>query len=505
MPARSSYRTGFFILAVLAGIPSLYAWLQDPLVITRHEFDFSLGWLADLNGLTPLPWILGGYLVHILLLSGLGWFFYKIILAESNRDAPFTRRDWLWMAALVTPFLWHLPWLSPDVFCYLGIGWIQSAHGMNPYTQMNSQAPDFPFHPIYQNIFPLWNHVITPYGPLYLPFISWVTEWADGSERMCLIILKFFHLGIHLLTAWLAARIAPLLGMFQRATFLFFFLNPALLHCYVGRMHNDAILIPCLLAGLLFLLKEKAWWAVFFFALGAGFKYVPILMIPCFLAYAMKGDWRPANILRMAGLALFFALLCLAQHLLFENGPAIFWQMLTSKDQLQINVVHFLVGGIIDATGLMPQSVFNALSQVVFFSIYAWMGFSLLRKGRSLLPQDVLITLILMFFWYFTLTSARIHEWYAGWFLVCFFAINRLDYFRVGLVSCLGLQVLAILTGLRSIPVNLTGWFLISLLIAACLRYLYRPGASGDLRPSPLFQPHADGSALSPIGQAHTS
>jgi len=207
----------------------------------------------------------------------------------------------------------------------------------------------------------------------------------------------------------------------------------------------------------------------------------------------------------MAGLVLFFALLCLAQHLLFENGPAIFWQMLTSKDQLQINLVHLFVGGMIDALGLMPRSVFNALSQVVFFSIYAWMGFTLLRKGRSILPQDVLITLVLMFFWYFTLTSARIHEWYAGWFLVCFFAINRLDYFRVGLVSCLGLQSLAILTGLRSVPINLTGWFLIFLLIAACLRYLYRPGASGDLRPSPLFQPHAEGTALSPTGQTHPS
>lgn len=491
MAATTSYRNAYALLAVLAGIPSFFAWFREPFVITRHEFDFSLGWLASGTGLTPLVWVKVGYLVHLLLLSGLGWMFYRIIMAETRENTPLTPREYLRWAVMAVPFLGYLPWLSPDVFCYLGIGWIQSAHGMDPYTQMNFQAPDFPGHPIYGNILSPWNYVITPYGPLFLRFMDWVTAWGHGNERVCLLILKAAFLGLHLLNAWLAVLIARHLGMKTRATALFFLLHPALLFCYVGRLQNDILLASCLMAGILFLLRNRPWLAMACFAAGSGFKYVPILMLPCFLVYTMRGDWRPASILRTAGLAAFFAALCFLPHLLFEGGPAGFWQMLTSKNQLQVNLVHWFLGGMLSQLGIMDFPVFNRLTHGLFFLVYAWLGIGLVRKGADIRPGDLFQTLFLMFLGYFILTSTRIHEWYAGWFIVCLFGINRLDYFRAGLVLCLGLQSLPILHGLRSVPLNLTGWLLVFLLVCACLRYLCRPEAARDTRPSPLFETRA--------------
>jgi hypothetical protein len=475
----------FLVLAWVAAVPSIFVWFRQPFVVTEHEFDFFLGLLTPEGQQRP-PWVAWlGCLVHVGLHLALGWNFYRLISDSHANNGDWTSRERWLVTAGICPFLLWLPWQSPDVFCYIGLGWIQSAHDMNPYRQTIAEAPDFPDHSIYANIFPAWTEVITPYGPLLLGFMAHVAALGGGDERISLLILKFIFLGLHLLSAQLATIIGRGLGMRPKAVFLFFALNPFLLFCFVGRLHNDILMQTCVLAGIALLLRRLDFFAVISFAVAASLKYAPLLMFPSFMAYALRGIWRPGQLFRIFGLSALFTLCFTAAHLLYPDGLNWYSRVSPEGDQFQLNMFYGIVGGLLSALNWVDYEIFKSGAKVLFLLIYSFLGIRLLAKGRSVTAQDLFITLSLMFLCFFTIGTSFFHEWYAGWLLVSMIWVNRLAYFRAAIALPISLQTFAILTGQASPIVFVLGWSLMFLLLWLCLGYLLR--SSSDHRPSPLF------------------
>jgi hypothetical protein len=485
MTSRHRLFAAFLVLSTLSALPSVAAWFSRPFQVTSHEFDFTLGFFAAPGELSPLPLVIAGFCVHIGLMLGLGWVYYRIVVEQAARDEPFGRADKKWLGLLVLPCLFYLPWLSPDVFFYFGTGWIQAAHGMNPYSQVIAQAPDFPGHPVYENIFRTWPYIITPYGPLFVYLMRWLAEAGAGDPRLCLLLLKALYLALHFANAWMAAAIGRELGMKARAVFLCFLLNPTFLVCYLGRGHNDILLVSCLLLGTLFFLRQRFVAAILVFAVGSGFKYVPVLMMPVFLAYYLKGDWKPAAVGRTMLLGALFGLCSFLPSLLYEDGPANFLRLLAGRDQLHVNFLYLLPKLYLEQKGGMDFQTFKMAMKGLFFLLYGGLGTWILARGKSFTRDEMFRALIVMLLLYFVVGSPEIHEWYVGWFAAFVFWINRRSYFRAGMALSCVIQALAILTGPRIVFSWLLGWVWIFAFLILLLYYLWRHSRAPHS--SPLF------------------
>jgi len=446
MTAASRYRIHFFIASVLLGIPSYFAWFRRPFDITEHEFDLTLGLFYPHGESSPIWLYLAGSFGHAALIGWISWAFFRLVLELAKESAPLTWEDIKTHAVLVLPYLFYLPWLSPDVFFYFGTGWIQSAHGLNPYERVIADAPDFPGHPIYQNIYPAWNHIITPYGPLFCKFIKGIAFAAQGNVFGCLILLKVVYLMFLAVSVFLAARIARILGMSEKAVGICFLLHPAVLIGYLGREHNDIVLMACMLGGVFFALKEKPMLCIVFFALGAGFKYVPVIVLPCFFVYFLRGNLSPLNLLRVAGLGVAFVVLTFLPSFLFENGVSNFHRLLVGQDQLRMNPFYLVIEKFV-TKGWMEYDRLKMVLKSIFFLIYACILLRLFLKGAKAGPQDLFFSISMMFIVYFLIGSPEIHEWYAGWFMAYIFWINQRVFFEGGMILTCGLHILAIFTG----------------------------------------------------------
>ena len=481
------YFWGFIFTALLLGLPSYFAWFRSPFLVTYHEFDFFLGQFTPIGVHSPESLVLLGYLIYMALMLGQGWCYYRILLGATedpgNSQSPL---GWKTCLLAVAPVFFYVPWFSPDVFFYFGTGWIQSAHHFDPYARIIADAPDFPQAPVYLNVLPSWKYITTPYGPWFVLLMRGLVQLTQGNVFLSLFVLKGVFTGLHLLNMQLARGIARELNMNERATALCFLFNPVLLLCYIGCCHNDILLLSLGLGSVLFLLRKNHVVCFALLALGAGYKYVPILMVPCFLVFFMRGEWQPRSLLKAAGLMLLFTLLTLTPSLFFPKGISNFIRLLLGRDQLTVNFLYILPTAFLVNTGLIKMVVLKMALKSCFVVIYGMLLLRLLGKQKGAEATDLFSTITLIFLFYFTVGSPEIHEWYVGWFLIFIFWINQKRYFLAGLILSVGIPTLVIWTGPRLGICRLFGWVGVFFLLWFCLHLLLL-NRKYSMQPSPLF------------------
>jgi hypothetical protein len=472
---------GFFIASFLLGIPSCFAWFRTPFLISMHEFDFSLGLLGPGNVQSPVGLVIAGGLVHIGLILWLAWSYYRIVLAACG-SPDFTGKDWRFCLALALPAFFYLPWLSPDVFYYTASGWMQTAYGMDPYVDLLDSTPDYPAHPVHwNNLFP---RISTMYGPLFsiiMRGIMWLTE---GGVIPALFMLKFLWLALHAASALVAGRIAARLGMNRRAAMFCILLNPVLLVSDLGCGHNDHIMLLVFLLAVLMLLENRVLGAVVILAIGAGFKYVPLILMPAFFTWFLRQDLSLGNFLRLSAYALLFCVLMILPNYLYEGGFSNFIRLLTAKDQQMVNPLYVLVAESAGAFGASEAAIKGAL-RTLFLLLYAASLLGILLRPSRLSVQDFCGFLICLLLVYFALGSSEIHEWYATWFFAFIFWVNRLSFFQAGIFFGCALQAFAIYTGHQMFILHRLGWTLMFVALWICLWHLFKSLRKDG--PSPLF------------------
>jgi hypothetical protein len=250
MVLRNRYFLLYLTCAVLLGVPSFLVWFRQPFLITKNEFDFFLGLFGEFVTLDPRLAMLGKS-IHLLLIVLMGWAYYRLICQVGEGKAPLRWRDLVAPSglAIAVSFL-YLPWHSPDIFFYFGTGWAESHYGLNPYRQVIADIPGWESDPAFQNVFPSWLHIITPYGPLFVKLMSGLTYLAGGDDRVSLLLIKAVFVLSHLLNGWLAAGIARRLGFNDRLAALLYLICPVPLLDCIGWGHNDILMMTCLFAAL---------------------------------------------------------------------------------------------------------------------------------------------------------------------------------------------------------------------------------------------------------------
>jgi hypothetical protein len=224
--------------------------------------------------------LLGMALVYAGLILVLGaW--YCIATYPASGDPRPVRRMWGVLGLWVVPLVAAPPLFSRDVYTYGAEGELV-ARGVNPYSHGLGSLGGSVFFRLAD---PLWRHAHAPYGPVFFDFAranahvsSTVFATAEGYRLLALVGVVLIAVSV--------PGLARSFGRDPSTAFALAVLNPLVLLSLVGGMHNDAIMLGLLVAGLALARRGHPVLGVVLCALGAEVK------VPCLLGVVYIGwDW----------------------------------------------------------------------------------------------------------------------------------------------------------------------------------------------------------------------
>ena len=332
------------VLSLLFVLVSTRLWLQSPLVLIPFEFDYWLGLFSE-RAPASAAWMLNaGRLVHLFGFLGLGGLFASVVrLAGKGKEPLNVRQIAVFVVLLSAIWTIGMPWVSPDVFFYLGTGWLDGHYGLSPYLHSIDEAPGFAGDSMFANVFPRFLAGTTSYGPLFQLIARAIALVSGGRELLALGLFKAVSLALHRSTCWAVLRLAPLTR--RAIALLAYGCNPLILFSLLTGAHNDGLMILLLLCALVLRNARRPGLAGAALGAATSAKYASILLLPLFLIdIAMSSGGSRAHRLRSAlGFFGTFVGVAAAPHLLYPEALQKFLALAGSGITVYRNSIYLLL------------------------------------------------------------------------------------------------------------------------------------------------------------------
>lgn len=314
---------------------------------------------------------------------------------------------------------------SDDIFSYILYGRISAVHGANP---LISTPADFANDPFLSLVF--WRDVRSVYGPVWLLLsaaLAAIGQGLGGSLALYVALFKLLGFTAHLANAWLIWRILGRLAPDRQLQgTLFYAWNPLCLLEFCASGHNDAVMLTLLLLAVYCLLREWEVAALVFFGLSISVKYVPVVLLPFYLALVVRRLRASDTRWRRVGLAVAWrvgvvAVMIVLTALPFWAGPATLGALLLSPPAQQLGnspaeAISWPLRAVAQAVGLAPDAARNlvdtglkAAGLLIFAALWLWQ----FRRVRSL--EGMLIAWGWTLLWYVLIASGWFWPWYVTW------------------------------------------------------------------------------------------
>ena len=136
--------------------------------------------------------------------------FYYIVIKNRNKLFKNTKSVFLYILLISLIFSFIIPFLSSDIFYYLGIGRLNSEYLQNPYyitirqyiSEENIDLPteDTVFMQGYNNY---WADTTVVYGPVWTIICAIIAKLSLGNIDLGLLLFKTFNLAVHMLNCYI--------------------------------------------------------------------------------------------------------------------------------------------------------------------------------------------------------------------------------------------------------------------------------------------------------------
>ena len=477
---------GAYALAVLLLVlVSARLWWQSPLDLIDHEFDYFLGLFASPDQGLSETWVALGRRLHLFGFVLIGALYLVAVkrLAKSPASLD-TRSIVVWSAVVSVFFAVGMPWVSPDVFFYIGTGWLESHYGVNPYVTSALSVPAAGHDQMFNNIFPGFLGGVTSYGPLFQKLADLVAGLSGGNEKLALALYKGAALALHAGCSALVWRLAP--ENFKRVALLSYAANPLICFSVLTCAHNDHWMNLFVLLALLAVARR--YWFLSGLALGAAFgiKYFPLVYVPVFglaaLVQQREGGGAARNVGDAARFVAGFAGAIALAYSLNPEALRAFNKIAAGGMDVYRNSVYQLID-VLTAWALpvyykMPGFLATAQNvgtflRVAYVVLYGMMLLALIDRLRRDTLKGVAEACLAVSLLYFLLVNTCNQEWYLTWLmgLALVLPYNRARSFAWWLSACF--MPLVIFTVKNPAPL----WFianvaLYGLLLALGGRYL---------------------------------
>jgi alpha-1,6-mannosyltransferase len=361
---------------------------------------------------SPLPTIASLALVFggLILLSRV-WFGF---LRHLNARPGFpVKRVILVVAIWAVPLLLAPPLFSRDVYTYSAQGEMMSHH-INPYSYGPEVLGATPFNQMADTV---WSGTESPYGPTFLS-VDGLLDQASGHQILPdLVLLRLLEVAGLALAVAATPTLARSLKHDSAHAVLIGVGSPLVLLALIGGMHNDALMVGLLMAGLAVAKRFGTVPGVILCALAAGVKS-PALLGVLFLGWVWAGS--EASVRRRIGHTALAGLIALAsmEVVSLVSGTGWGWVRTTTTADASftgvtpINIVARSVSIIshvaqVPTTLLSVRPVFMVLGLLV--AVYVAYR-QLLRSPRDGVVRCLGITLLVL-----ALLGPIVWSWYVCW------------------------------------------------------------------------------------------
>jgi alpha-1,6-mannosyltransferase len=419
-----------YAVAVLLLIAvSARLWWQSPLMLIAHEFDYFLG-LFD----SPIPalselWLTWGRALHALGFALVGCLYLVVVRKLVQTPSALTERSISAWAVLVSLlFAFGMPWVSPDVFFYIGTGWVESHYGSSPYLTSVTDVPGYAQDQMFSNIFPGFLDGTTSYGPLFQKLAALIAGLSGGNEKVALALHKAAALALHGGCSALVWRLAPV--PFRRVALFSYAANPLICFSVLTCAHNDHWMNLFVLLALL----AVSWrhWLLAGVALGAAFgiKYFPLVYLPVFglaaLVQKRESGGTARNVADAAMLTAGFAAAIALAYLPYPEALKAFSNVATSSIAIYRNSVYHFIDVLtvfvlprlfgVPALVASTQNVGVPL-RLIYIALYGILLVALRDRLRRDTFRGIAEVCLAATVLYFILVDNTNQEWYLTWLM----------------------------------------------------------------------------------------
>jgi hypothetical protein len=264
-------------------------------------------WMGPANsgpGVTaPHLLVLAAALIGALLLA-IAWLgLWRAVRAD--RALVFTDLWWV-VAAWTAPLLFAAPFASQDV-------WVYAAQGKVVASGLSSASP---LHLLGHSV---WLSGVDPkyltgpsiYGPGAVDLSAGFARVSGGHPWIAVECWRLAVIASLALCAWGVARIAAARGANPIEAVVAGVVNPAVLIIFIAGIHNDAVMISLVVAGIALAMTNRPWWALAMAALAVTVKAPAALAVLAIAWWCWQGSWNRRALAMVAALAVTVGLLVL--------------------------------------------------------------------------------------------------------------------------------------------------------------------------------------------------
>ena len=163
------------------------------------------------------------------------------------------RTYWRIFLLWVFPLAITAPMFTQDIYSYLTQGSI-TAQGIDPYSA--GPVDILGVHdPLARSVPLMWAHSPAPYGPIALGYGAIISIITQGNIMLGVFAHRLVSIAGLTLAGWALTRLAQRCGVAPQMAMWVGILNPLTLLHLVAGIHNEALLLGLLLAGMEFVLR----------------------------------------------------------------------------------------------------------------------------------------------------------------------------------------------------------------------------------------------------------
>ncbi|MFZ1362423.1 MAG: polyprenol phosphomannose-dependent alpha 1,6 mannosyltransferase MptB [Candidatus Nanopelagicales bacterium] len=193
---------------------------------------------------------------------------------QQRKVASLRQQRWS-LAIWCMPLLLVPPLFSRDVYSYFVQGKILGL-GLDPFTVRPVEIG----HWVEYGVDPLWANSPAPYGQFWLLLSQGVSAITGDDPYVAAILFRLIALVGLVLLVWSIPTLARSTGASaERATWLAA-LNPFTILLFISAIHNDALMVGLIAAGLALAIRKHPVWAVVVITLAVSVKPVAALALP---------------------------------------------------------------------------------------------------------------------------------------------------------------------------------------------------------------------------------
>ena len=395
----------FVLTAILFAIPSIQYLLENRTILNFNEyFKFCL---EDTNRVEQT-------IIYLIILTLLTICYFLIV---KHREKLFknNKQMYMYIAIISLIFVIVVPFLSSDVFYYLGVGRLDSQYGQNPYyvtikdfveSGDNSQylEQDTVLAKGYEND---WGSTTVVYGPVWTLVCKIVAGISFGNIDIGLLVFKLLNMAIHLVNCYLIYKLTG-----KKLFVLLYGLNPYMFIEGIANVHNDIYVVTCIFASLYFLLKKKnILVSIIFLALATAIKYFAILLLPFIIMYYFR-DKKPGERLKNCFLyGMLFVFIVAITYLLYIQDMQVLSGIMTQQGKFTKNF-YIILMEYFDIPNLVSNV--NRVLLISFIIIYFFTCLTLLFKKQITFREEMRkIQYFLVAFLFLLITNFQ--PWYIMW------------------------------------------------------------------------------------------